>query len=75
MNKDEVWQESTGSLLWFVIHPSNFPSLQTVSYTRRGAIKKWLAVTKATGDRRDWRTWYRQGLRAKQVRIRWQVQP
>jgi hypothetical protein len=72
-----TWQQSNGPVLWFVVHPGKqpSPSLQTVSYTRNGAIRHWLKATKATGDKRNWRYWYRQGLRARRVKIRWQVQP
>lgn len=57
---------------WFVCFADGQPSLQTASYSRRGAIGHWL---EATGRGRDWPFWYRQGLRTKRVKIKWSVQP
>lgn len=51
---------------WFVCVNGNEPSLQTVSYTKRGAIKYWVETAGKT-----WRYWHRNGYRAKQVDIAW----
>ena len=45
------------------------PSLQTCSYTKRGAIRKWI---EAAG--RDWPFWRRRDFRAHRATIGWRVQ-
>lgn len=57
---------------WFVVFRSGQPSLQTASQTRLGAIGNWM---EATSFERDWSYWYRNGMRAKRVKIKWEVRP
>jgi hypothetical protein len=57
---------------WFVVFDDYQPSLQTASFTRRGAIKHWL---EATQHEHDWKFWYRNGMRVRRVKIKWSVQP
>lgn len=56
------------SAMWFVFVSGEQPSLQTVSYTKRGAIKHW---TDVAGH--DWRYWRRHGYRAMRAKIAWYV--
>lgn len=51
---------------WFVVHSNGQPQLLTAGISRRLAIKYWLRVAKE-----DWPYWYRRGMRAKRVEIKW----
>ena len=57
---------------WFVVFADEQPSLSTASFSRKGAISLWLALTK---QEHDWKFWYRNGMRVRRVKIKWQVHP
>ena len=57
---------------WFVVYGDGTPSLPTASFTRQGAILNWMEMVHSE---KGWRSWYRDGMRARRVKVTWQVQP
>lgn len=60
------WNMPIGQPFWFVCVNGKEPSLQTVSYTKSGAIKHWIDTAG-----RSWQFWRRQGYCAKRIEIAW----
>lgn len=58
-----------GKILWFVHGGNGSIWLSTASFSRKGTIQQW--EREAGGD---WRKWYRKGFRARQTKIKYQVQ-
>lgn len=52
---------------WLVHSEAGVPWLETISRTKRGAIRKWEEVN----GEKSWRWWYRNGYRCLLTDVRW----